>query len=231
MGSPPSFRMLFCGIDVHQREPFPYAIIDESHRMVDGGWLSFLTRDELRDALRNLLKSHPIAVLAIDAPRQALTQLRRYKVNKGKWHSIPEETPGKIGRHCELVVKALSIGNPQWTPLSDDAPEWMQNGFALYDTAKGFPATRTVEVFPSASYKVMANYPEIRTDILWHVFQSGPKHMLDALIGAVTAAEFIAGRGCAVGGGDGLGEIVLPRPVNATRPDLFTWPDRWHDHV
>ena len=37
--------------------------------------------------------------------------------------------------------------------------------------------------------------------------------MLDARVAAVTVQEFIAGRGSEAGGGDGLGTIILPRPL------------------
>ena len=45
-------------------------------------------------------------------------------------------------------------------------------------------------------------------------FARGPKDMLDAAIGALVVREFVAGRGCEVGGGDRLGSIILPRPLH-----------------
>jgi hypothetical protein len=45
---------------------------------------------------------------------------------------------------------------------------------------------------------------------------------------AALGREFSQGRGCAVGGGDGLGRIVLPRPLQtASGPEgVLVWPDR-----
>ena len=37
--------------------------------------------------------------------------------------------------------------------------------------------------------------------------------MLDAWVAAATVREFEEGRGTAVGGGDDLGKIILPRPL------------------
>ena len=51
-----------------------------------------------------------------------------------------------------------------------------------------------------------------------------PKDMLDAAIGALTVREFEAGRGCEVGGGDGLGTIILPRPIPEPIEAVLTWP-------
>jgi hypothetical protein len=33
------------------------------------------------------------------------------------------------GRHCKVVIKALELANPQWTPFEyDDANDWMEIG-------------------------------------------------------------------------------------------------------
>jgi hypothetical protein len=58
-------------------------------------------------------------------------------------------------------------------------------------------------------------------------FLPGPKDMLDSVIAAFTVKEFIRGRGCAVGGGDGLGAIVLPRPLDHPNAgQVGVWPDQ-----
>jgi hypothetical protein len=49
--------------------------------------------------------------------------------------------------------------------------------------------------------------------------------MLDACVAAVTVRELVLGRGCEVGGGDGLGSIVLPRAPSLGRArGLLDWP-------
>jgi len=37
--------------------------------------------------------------------------------------------------------------------------------------------------------------------------------MIDARVAAVSVREFVEGRGTEVGGGDGLGTKILPRPL------------------
>ena len=54
------------------------------------------------------------------------------------------------GRHCEIVISAHRLANPQWTPLEEDAPEWMLLGFKLYSALEGHAIV--YEVFPTASY-------------------------------------------------------------------------------
>jgi hypothetical protein len=54
---------------------------------------------------------------------------------------------------------------------------------------------------------------------------AGPKDMLDAYVAAFTVHEYLVGRGAAVGGGDGLGAIVLPRPIAAGASSaVLRWP-------
>ena len=51
-----------------------------------------------------------------------------------------------------------------------------------------------------------------------------PKDMLDAYVAAATVREFIQGRGCEVGGCDGLGSIILPRPISKPIQEVLKWP-------
>jgi hypothetical protein len=51
--------------------------------------------------------------------------------------------------------------------------------------------------------------------------------MLDAVLAAVVVREYTLGRGCAVGGGDAMGTIILPRPVDSgRRPSMHNFPAR-----
>lgn len=56
-------------------------------------------------------------------------------------------------------------------------------------------------------------------------FAPGPKDMLDAYVAAATLREFLQGRGCEIGGGDGLSSITLPRPIRKPIPEVLKWPD------
>ena len=81
------------------------------------------------------------------------------------------------------------------------------------------------EVFPSASYKLLRKDRDLKVTINFADFYKGPKDMLDACVAAITVHEFIQGRGSEVGGGDGLGTIILPRPLpNSSPRELLEWP-------
>jgi hypothetical protein len=127
------------------------------------------------------------------------------------------------GRHCEVIIRALNLANPQWTPTKQATPGWMRVGFTLFEVLS--PDYETFEVFPSASYKMLdvASMPCITLPM--RSFRRGPKDMLDAHVAALTVAEFKAGRGCEVGGGDGLGTIVLPRRIEERYPAIHMWPE------
>lgn len=99
----------------------------------------------------------------------------------------------------------------------------MQLGFKLFDSLKHFAP---LEVFPTASYRMLQGDEALRVSIHFADFAPGPKDMLDACIGAATVLEYDAGRGEAVGGGDGLANIVLPRPIIDGRiAEVFQWPE------
>ena len=50
-------------------------------------------------------------------------------------------------------------------------------------------------------------------------------HMLDALVAAATVKEFVNGRGTEIGGGDGLGTIIIPRPLSdPVIKEVLEWP-------
>lgn len=97
----------------------------------------------------------------------------------------------------------------------------MQLGVDLFELLQS--DYRVYEVFPSASYKQFELAPPVRIGIRLSDFAAGPKDMLDAYVAAATVREFELGAGCSVGGGDGLGEIILPRRLDVVSP-VLTWP-------
>jgi predicted nuclease with RNAse H fold len=140
-----------------------------------------------------------------------------------KW--IPCKAQKGNGRHCEVVISAHRLANPQWTPLEQDAPEWMKFGFTLYAALEG--RTIVYEVFPTASYASLQANSDVRIDADFSACQPGPKDMLDAWVAAATVREFVEGRGVEVGGGDGLGTIIIPRPLpEPIIQEVLAWPER-----
>lgn len=104
----------------------------------------------------------------------------------------------------------------------DQCPEWMQLGFELFSRMSQF--TIVHEVFPSATYQMMQHDKNASLNIKLQGFASGVKDMLDAHVAAYTVREFSQGRGQEVGNGDGLGTIVLPRPIANPILEVLQWP-------
>lgn len=206
------------GIDVQAARDCPFAVLDASSRVVDTGWIA--TAD-IGKSVQALSGRYADAVIAIDAPRMALPTPRAWYWRNKRWGQATGNEVGN-GRHCEVVVSAHRLANPQWTPLANVAPEWMQHGFTIFDALDG--RVQTLEVFPSASYRMLSATNEVRVDMPLSGFLPGPKDMLDAVVAALTGMEFLAGRGQEVGGGDGLGTIVLPRPIAKPIEAVLRWP-------
>lgn len=211
---------LVIGIDVQHARSCPFAVLNtRTQRVVENGWIA--TGDLVKE-VQSLASCHEGAVFAIDAPRRPLPTPRTwYWRNKSGWYRGTGSEKGR-GRHCEVVIKAYELANPQWTPLAIDAPEWMRNGFEIFGALED--RARALEVFPSASYRMLDEDIDIEVNVPLSGFLQGPKDMLDAIVAAVTAGEFLAGRGQEVGGGDGLGTIVLPRPITKPACDVLGWP-------
>jgi hypothetical protein len=98
----------------------------------------------------------------------------------------------------------------------------MQLGFELFEELGA--DFNVYEVFPSASYVMLADDRSAHLNVLLSGFAPGPKDMLDAYVAAATTREFIQGRGSEVGGGDGLGSIILPRRIVNAIAGVLTWP-------
>ena len=162
--------------------------------------------------------------IGIDAPRMPLEKPRCWFWRKGQWTKGSGSEVGK-GRHCEVVIKALGLANPQWTPLEEDAPEWMKQGFGLFRELKERDWT-VHEVFPSATYRQLrcSDAPKV-TFSFRRFHQAGPKDMLDAVAAAVTVSCFENGNGVEVGGGDRYGTIILPGHLSSSvNEEVLGWP-------
>lgn len=210
---------LVIGIDVQAARGCPFAVLNTSSRVIDSGWLQTKGLDV---SAKELSQRYPNAVFAIDAPRMPLPAPRSWYWNKTDWRRRNDTERG-FGRHCEVVISVHKLANPQWTPLIDKAPEWMACGFSIFKAL--WNSALCLEVFPSASYRMLNEEKNVRVDINLTNFMPGPKDMLDAVVAARTALEFIAGRGQEVGGGDGLGTIVLPRRITDPIANVLKWPE------
>ena len=218
---------VFLGIDVQIRRPCTYYALDQDLTYVDSGLLEGETIESISQGLRALVQNLSgqaagLAAVGIDAPRVGLPAPRQWFWRKGAWVRISSQERG-YGRHCEVAVKALGLGNPQWTRLAKDSPDWTQLGYRLFEVLDGL--AETYEVFPSAAYRMLNDTEHPPIPLRLKGFAGQTKDMLDACVAAYTVWACINGRGTAVGGGDDLGTIALPEklPVPASHPVLH-WP-------
>lgn len=211
----------FVGIDISEHRGCTVACIDEGGRAA-GARCCNSTPADVAAAVRDVTGGAEV-IIGIDSPRMPLSHPRPWYWERrtARWRPRRESDRG-WGRHCEVVVSSMKLANPQWTPLEVDAPNWMRLGFDLFRTLA--PLGQLHEVFPTASYSQLdvPDGPSLQFTFLG--FSGQPKDMLDAYIAAVTVAEFDAGRGSSVGGGDTLGRIVLPRPIALAPATLLSWP-------
>lgn len=211
----------FVGIDVQTKRDCSFAISDQNGYLTESGW--FNDGNSILNILKKIYINSKVYV-GIDAPRMALVSPRQwYWVgSKKKWRQKNKKEKG-YGRHCEIVISAHKLANPQWTPFLNGAPAWMRKGFELYKTIGDlFP---TFEIFPTASYSLLHGKKDVNLQIDFSACLPGPKDMLDAFVSSVTVREFIRGRGTEVGNGDNLGAIILPRPLpNPIIAEVLSWP-------
>lgn len=220
--------LYYLGVDVQIKRPCTFYVLDQDLAYVTSGLLGGADPDAITQLLFSLVMhlqaQGPGGVaVGIDAPRRALPAPRQWYWRKGAWGARTSGEKG-YGRHCEVVIKSMGLGNPQWTRLEGDSPPWMALGYRLFESLSGL--AEVFEVFPSASYHMLRDTAHPPIALCLKGFARRAKDMLDACSAAYTAWAFLNGRGTQVGGGDGLGTIVLPEklPVSATHPVLH-WPD------
>ena len=159
--SPPA---RFIGVDVQLQRPCAFFVLDKNMTEVESGWLDnesipAACRSLQALAARHHAQSGRSPAVGIDAPRMPLPALRRLYWKGGQW--VEKTTADKgYGRHCEVAVKALNLGNPQWTRPLDQSPPWMQLGFALFD-ALG-EVEHVFEAYPAASLLMLQGQPQPR---------------------------------------------------------------------
>jgi predicted nuclease with RNAse H fold len=213
----------YVGIDVQETPGCCFAVIGEDTLVLESGWLG----DPKKDAfllIKKLMNKNYEVLVGIDAPRTPLKFPRQWYWDGShtRWRSRRQEEKG-YGRHCEIVVRVHDIANPQYTPLAEEAPAWMKTGFKLFLALQDI--VQTYEVFPTASYTLLEGITDVQIGIDFSSCKLGPKDILDAFVAATTVREVVHERGCRVGGGDGLGEIILPRSLRQpVIKEVLTWP-------
>ena len=216
-------QKVFVGIDIQVTRGCCFAALQNDGTIVKSGWFGDNPAVEVVSLVNSLRDKYTVSV-GIDGPRQPLPSPRRWYWNR-RTSTWKERTVQRgYGRHCEIVISAHGLANPQWTPIVDEAPSWMNIGFRMFAALESIISASVHEVFPTASYSLLRNDTGVRIMIDFSSCLQGPKDMLDAFVAAATVREFADNRGCAVGGGDDLGTIVLPRPLRNPIPGVLTWP-------
>ena len=215
-------RMRFVGVDVAEARGCAIAVLDDVGHLRDAHWVQS-EPTAIATAVEKLRGSADTLTIGIDSPRTPLAVPRPWYWDGRvrRWRARGPREQG-WGRHCEVVVRSLGLAVPQWTPLAHNAPGWMRLGFQLFSDLEEYGTVH--EVFPSAAYAQLCKRDKPAIRLSFREFNRGPKDMLDAVIAALTVAEYAAGRGVAVGGGDGLGSIVLPCSIGACPSQLLKWP-------
>jgi predicted nuclease with RNAse H fold len=217
-------KRCFVGIDIQVRKKCCYAVIDDTGKLIDAGWFSN-TDAEAVGLIKKLIDTFSQVQVGIDAPRKPLDSKRQWYWNRSRRQWQKRKAQKGYGRHCEIIISAHRIANPQWTPLKNAAPAWMKLGFTLFAALEGLVPVH--EVFPTASYALLEGVDSVRIDADFSACKPGPKDMLDAWVAAATVREFTNGKGSEVGHGDGLGSIILPRPLpEPVIVELLTWPKK-----
>src|SRR6266545_3626044 len=123
----------FLGLDLQVSRGCPYAILDVCGKTVADGWVEGDVSKRVECLSEVLMRYEPgeIAV-AIDAPRIPRTSARQWFWRRKRWSGMKAAEKG-AGRHCEIVVAAHNLANPQWTPASGPYPQWMQLGFVFFE--------------------------------------------------------------------------------------------------
>ena len=146
----------FVGIDVQVQRGCSFAVLDANGALIDSGWskkISIDSTDSTNRAIGTLVdvvKDHSRGAIetvaaGIDAPREPLQKPRKW-FWKGKtltWRQQRSSEAG-FGRHCEIIIKAHNIANPQWTPMLSKAPAWMQFGFRLFQALESYPQVHEI---------------------------------------------------------------------------------------
>jgi predicted nuclease with RNAse H fold len=210
----------YVGVDVQMNRGCPCAVLAGDLTSYHSEWL--VSPKRIGSLVAELAHVFNRVAVGIDAPRCPLTEPREHYWRGRKWHPRQPSEQGR-GRHCEVVIAALKLANPQFTPLAGDCPQWMEIGFSLFSVLSKH--ADVYEVFPTASYHQLVEDQKAQLSINLAGFALGPKDMLDAYVSAFTVHEFLAGRGTEVGGGDGYGTIVLPRPLSCEKCNVLHWPE------
>lgn len=113
----------------------PFAVLNAGGTVLEDGWVEKAHPDQVVTQFRQVLERHSsgqnVIAVAVDAPRVPLPEPRQGYWKGHRWRQGKPKDQG-AGRHCEIVVAAHRLANPQWTPSRPPFPAWMELGFAIF---------------------------------------------------------------------------------------------------
>ena len=187
-----------------------FAILDGAGNFLDAGFFEGSLPTELTRQIEAGLASGLAVVFGVDAARHALTRLRYWNWEPTAEHWVRLLRGADTGRHAEIILRAHGFRGTRWSVTA--AP--------IYQALQALPGTVIYEVCAEAAFQAMdpgSPPPEPSA--------AAGASLEHATLAATTSREFFAGRGQEIGGGDGLGTIILPRPLRRRVEGVLEWPE------
>jgi predicted nuclease with RNAse H fold len=161
---------VYIGIDpTAGRRPMSFAVLDDDLDLLQRGQGNL-------DAILEVVRSHPSAMVAVDAPQSPNAGHMKDPIRRQSYGLPPDSDKWANFKVCEYELRrrGLKLYN---TPSEEAAaPKWMQTGFKLYAAlrAEGYQPYRPgsaapkqyLEVHPHAVYAVLLGHLPLRKDSL-----------------------------------------------------------------
>lgn len=190
-----------------------FMVLDGAGNFLDAGFFEGCLPTELVRQIEAGLAAGLAVLAGVDAARHALPRLRywEWEPTAERWVRLLRGT--SAGRHAEIILRAHGFRETRWTDRTAGAASMFQALHAL-------PGTVIYETCAEASFQALDPGSPLPS-------QSAPAEgsLEHATLAATTSREFFAGRGQEIGGGDGLGTIILPRPLRRRIAGVLEWPD------
>ncbi len=161
---------VFIGIDpTAGRRPMSFAVLNDDLDLLQRG------SGDL-DAVLEVVRAHPSAVVAVDAPQSPNAGLMQQPARRKSYGLPPKSSRWANFKVCEYELRRRGIKLYNTPSEIEEAPRWMQLGFQLYAAlrAQGYQAYRPgsamskqyLEVHPHATYAVLLGHLPMRKDML-----------------------------------------------------------------
>lgn len=214
-------RSLHIGLDPGESNRTAVSILDGLGNFVDAGFFEGPLPSDLIRRITDWLAAGDCVAVAIDGPAHPLSRPRYWDWLPAANRWVRSLRPSPAGRHAEIILRAHGFHTTRWTGLASSAATASPDSVsALYARCQAIPRLQVrevcaqVSIFAFDALSPEPDYPDAPEANLTH-----------AALAASTSREFSLGRGMEVGGGDGSGAILLPRPLSPLIPGVLHWPE------